>query len=216
MKLSTLLKTLLKTLLNLLLRWRKFVLTGVVAFAAGALGVVVFDTAMEQTNTEAFCISCHEMKNTVYSEYQGSLHYTNRSGMRATCPDCHVPKEFAPKMVAKIKASNDLLHNILGTIDTPAKFEARRPKMAQSEWRRMKANDSQECRNCHDADSFDYGVQSYRSVNQHTEGLASGQTCIDCHKGITHRLPQIDQGVGSLVETGLSQDLVRPPVTPKE
>ncbi|MDR2614067.1 MAG: NapC/NirT family cytochrome c [Candidatus Accumulibacter sp.] len=191
-------------------RWRAFILFGAAAFVVGAGSIVTFNVVLETTNTEAFCISCHEMKSTTYSEYQGSTHYTNRSGMRATCPDCHVPKEFIPKMIAKTKASADLLHNILGTIDTPAKFEARRATLAQREWQRMKANDSHECRNCHDADSFDFGAQGYRSVAQHEEGIAAGQTCIDCHQGIVHHLPQIDQGIGSLEASGISQDVFRP------
>ncbi|MDR2113339.1 MAG: NapC/NirT family cytochrome c [Candidatus Accumulibacter sp.] len=195
----------------------RFILAGALAtFVLGIVSVVVFNVAMNETNTEAFCISCHEMRNNNYREYQDTIHYANRSGMRAMCSDCHVPKEFMPKMIAKIKASKDLYHSILGTIDTPEKFEARRPEMARREWERMKANDSQECRNCHDADSFDYGLQGYRSVQQHEEGLRTGQTCIDCHKGIAHRLPQIDQGVGSLEETGIPQEVLRPAVTKRE
>lgn len=29
-----------------------------------------FNTAMEATNTEEFCISCHEMRDNVYQEYK--------------------------------------------------------------------------------------------------------------------------------------------------
>ncbi|MDR0577673.1 MAG: NapC/NirT family cytochrome c [Candidatus Accumulibacter sp.] len=187
---------------------RRFLSAGIVlAFVIGVAFVAVFNTTMDWTNTEAFCISCHEMK-TNYDEYQRTIHYANRGGVKATCPDCHVPEEFAPKMAAKIRASSDLMHNILGTIDTPEKYEARRPAMAQRVWERMKDDDSRECRNCHDANAFDYAAQGYRSVNQHTEGLASGQTCIDCHKGVAHQLPRIDQGVG--VSEGISQDIFRP------
>jgi cytochrome c-type protein NapC len=197
------------TLSSLTKRLCKFLSAGIlVAFAAGVVAVFAFNETMDWTNTEEFCISCHEMKVN-YSEYQNTLHYANRSGMRATCSDCHVPKEFVPKMIAKVKASSDLLHNVLGTIDTPEKFEARRALLAQREWTRMKDNDSQECRNCHDAHSFDYGLQGYRSVQQHEEGLRAGQTCIDCHKGVAHKLPAIDQGVGSS-GSGISVDVFRP------
>ena len=48
-----------------------------------------FNTAMEVSNTETFCISCHEMEENVFKEYQNTIHYTNRTGVRATCPDCH-------------------------------------------------------------------------------------------------------------------------------
>ena len=51
--------------------------------AAVAAGVVFwggFNTAMEATNTMAFCISCHEMQDNVYEEYMKSPHYQQRLG----------------------------------------------------------------------------------------------------------------------------------------
>ncbi len=110
-------------------------------------------------NTEKFCISCHEMKDNVYEEYMSTIHYSNRSGVKATCPDCHVPHEWGPKMVRKIKASKELYAKAFGLIDTPQKFDAHRLTMAESEWARMKANDSQECRNCHNFDNMDFSAQ---------------------------------------------------------
>ena len=121
------------------------------------LGIILwggFNTAMEMTNREEFCISCHEMKDNVYEEYKKTIHYANRSGVRATCPDCHVPKEWLYKIRRKIQASNEVFHKILGTIDTPEKFNAKRLQLATNEWKRMKANNSRECRNCHDFESM--------------------------------------------------------------
>ena len=161
------------------------------AFVLGIIFWGGFNTAMEWTNTETFCISCHEMEVNVYQEYRNTIHYNNRTGVRAVCSDCHVPKEWWPKMVRKFYASNELLHKMLGSIDTPEKFEAKRAVMAQREWARMKRNDSQECRNCHDFSYFDYAEQAGRSSNAHQKGFAEGQTCIDCHKGIAHKLPDM-------------------------
>ncbi len=158
-------------------------------FAIGILFWGGFNTAMEATNTESFCISCHEMEQHVYQEYKDSIHYNNRTGVRATCPDCHVPREWEHKIVRKIRASNELLHKVLGSIDTPEKFEAKRLQLARNVWMSMKATDSRECRNCHDYDSMDFTMQSRRSVPQHIEGFEAGKTCIDCHKGIAHSLP---------------------------
>jgi cytochrome c-type protein NapC len=171
------------------------------------LGIVFwagFNTVMDETNTEEFCISCHEMKDNVYREYQNTIHYANPSGVRATCPDCHVPQEFVPKMVAKVKASADLWHSVLGSIDTPEKFGAKRQLLAEREWQRMRANNSQECRNCHDTNSFDYGAQSYRAADQHMEGLENGKICVDCHQGIAHQLPQIEQGISTVGGEGVA------------
>ena len=161
----------------------------VVGFIAGIIFWGGFNTAMEMTNNEEFCISCHEMRVNVYEEYKDTIHYANRTGVRATCPDCHVPKEWVHKVVRKIKATNELFHKALGSIDTPEKFEAKRLKLARNVWTEMKATDSRECRNCHDYQSMDYVEQGRRSMKQHVKGLEKGKTCIDCHKGIAHSLP---------------------------
>jgi cytochrome c-type protein NapC len=158
-------------------------------FVAGIIFWGGFNTAMEATNTETFCISCHEMKENVYEEYKYTIHYSNRSGVRATCPDCHVPKPWVHKIKRKIQASNELWHKALGSIDTPEKFEAKRLKLAQNVWKSMKETDSRECRNCHEFQSMDYVAQQRRGRNSHVEGFDKGMTCIDCHKGIAHSLP---------------------------
>ena len=180
--------------------WSRFRLAGAgvltVCFAAGIVFWGGFNTAMEATNEEAFCISCHEMEANVFTEYRNTVHYTNRSGVRATCPDCHVPKDWTFKVMRKIQASKELWHHFLGTVDTPEKFDAKRLQLAQNEWARLKANDSRECRNCHDYTYFDYAEQRSRSARMHQTGFEEGKTCIDCHKGIAHRLPAVDQDIG--------------------
>ncbi len=161
-------------------------------FVAGVIFWGGFNTALEKTNTEEFCISCHEMRDNVYQELKETIHYSNRSGVRATCPDCHVPKEWTYKIIRKIQASKEVWGKITGIVDTPEKFDDHRREMANREWARMKANDSRECRNCHDFESMDYSEQGRRSVAQHQSALASGEkTCIDCHKGIAHQLPDM-------------------------
>ncbi len=144
------------------------------------------NTGMEATNTLEFCISCHEMEDTVYKEYQKTVHYANRSGVRATCSDCHVPDPWVHKVARKIQASREVLGKILGTIDTPEKFEAHRLRLAKNVWNAMKKTDSRECRNCHNFTAMNKDQQKPRAQNQHANALKDGQTCIDCHKGIAH------------------------------
>ncbi|MBI3188163.1 MAG: NapC/NirT family cytochrome c [Gammaproteobacteria bacterium] len=146
-----------------------------------------FNTGMEVTNTLDFCISCHEMENNVYQEYKKTIHYTNRSGVRATCSDCHVPDPWGHKVARKIQASNEVLHKIMGTIDTPEKFDENRLRLAKNVWRAMKETDSRECRNCHNFDTMNPGSQKDRSQKQHLNAMQAGNTCIDCHKGIAHK-----------------------------
>lgn len=166
---------------------------GAILIVGVALGVLFwggFNTAMEATNQESFCISCHEMGNNVYPEYQKTIHYTNRTGVRATCPDCHVPREWTHKMVRKIEASKEVWGKITGTIDTAEKFEAKRLTLARREWARMKANDSRECRNCHSLESMSSDAQKQRARKQHEMAREDNMTCIDCHKGIAHHKPK--------------------------
>ena len=158
-------------------------------FAAGVVFWGGFNWALELTNTEAFCISCHEMKDNVYAEYRNTPHYSNRSGVRASCPDCHVPKEWQHKIVRKIRASNELWHHFLGSVATPEKFGEKRIELAKHEWLRMKTTDSRECRNCHKFEFMDYTRQESRASRFHQEALTGSKTCIDCHRGIAHKLP---------------------------
>jgi cytochrome c-type protein NapC len=161
-------------------------------FVAGIVFWGAFNTAVEITNTEAFCVSCHEMRENVFVELKSTIHYTNRSGVRATCPDCHVPHEWTDKMARKMAASKEVWGKIFGTISTREKFLDKRLELAQREWARFKANNSLECRNCHDLDFMDFTRQSLRAAEAHERFLASSEkTCIDCHKGIAHKLPDM-------------------------
>ena len=161
-------------------------------FIAGIIFWGGFNTALEITNTEAFCVSCHEMYDNVYQELKPTIHYTNRSGVRATCPACQVPHEWTNKIARKMQASKEVWGKIFGTINTREKFLAMRRELAGREWARLKANNSLECRNCHDFGYMDFTRQSPRAASAHEKFLVSGEkTCIDCHKGIAHELPDM-------------------------
>ncbi len=161
-------------------------------FLAGILFWGGFNTALEATNTETFCIGCHEMRDNVYVELQTTVHFSNPSGVRATCPDCHVPHNWTDKIARKMQASKEVWGAIFGTIDTRDEFLEERLRLAQHEWHRLKTNDSLECRNCHSEESMDFTRQSPRAANAHRSLLVAGdRTCIDCHKGIAHDLPDM-------------------------
>ncbi len=178
----------------------RFFGSGVGMVLVGLVGGVVIwgglNTGVEWTNRTEFCISCHEM-TIPYEEYKKTVHYSNRSGTTVSCADCHVasskyPFDYARKLTRKVFAARDLYGHLLGTLDTPEKYEAMRFEMAQREWERMKAVDSRECRNCHDFKTMDPTKQKDRSVVKHEGAIEDGKTCIDCHKGIAHK-PVHDQ-----------------------
>jgi cytochrome c-type protein NapC len=162
-------------------------------FIGGVVFWGAFNTALEYTNTEQFCVSCHEMRSNVYEEIRPTIHFTNRSGVRAKCSDCHVPKDWTHKMARKMQASKEVWGWIFGTIDTREEFVEKRLELAKREWARFKANDSLECRNCHEFQSMDFTRQSKRASEAHAGSQQKGETCIDCHKGIAHRLPDMGE-----------------------
>jgi len=161
-------------------------------FIAGIIFWGGFHTVIEATNRLEFCISCHEMRDTVYQEYKQSTHYSNRTGVRAICSDCHVPREWAYKMKRKMQASFELWGKLTGSISTREKFEAKRLELALQEWDRMRASDSRECRNCHSFAGMNLAIQDESSRIKHEIASKpnSGKTCIDCHRGLTHELPE--------------------------
>lgn len=59
----------------------------------------------------------------------------------------------------------------------------------------INTNDSLECRNYHSSMAMDLSKQTARAADIHTRYLLSNKaTCIDCHKGIAHELPDM-QGI---------------------
>ncbi len=149
-----------------------------------------FQEFVDRTSQLSMCTSCHEMREFVWAEYQESAHFASRSGVRPMCGDCHVPKSFFAKMGAKIKATLvEVPAHLAGTIDTQEKFEAKREELANRVWARMRDNDSAACRSCHDVNAMSEEDQALRSVREHQAGFEAGETCIDCHQGIAHKLP---------------------------
>ena len=177
---------------------------GVIFVIGGFCGVIFwggFNTAMEATNTMGFCITCHEMRDTVYEEYKETIHYQNPSGVRAICSDCHVPDAWVHKFARKVYATRELYHHFVGKIDTPEKFEAHRAEMALRVWASMEATDSRECRNCHSFEAMDFAQQSEKASTEMIKAHETGEgTCITCHKGIAHKMPDLSAGFKKIFE----------------
>ena len=160
------------------------------SFVVGILCWGGFNTGMEMTNTLEFCTTCHEIRDNVYQEYKETIHFSNRTGVRAICSDCHVPKEWTHKMIRKAKASFEVWGKLTGYIDTKEKFEEKRMELATHEWARMKETNSRECRNCHAFEAMSPELQKQTPYKKHMKAKEEGKTCIDCHKGIAHHLPK--------------------------
>ena len=160
-------------------------------FIAGVLSWQGFNTAMEATNKEEFCISCHTMHDNLLPELQKTVHWNNRSGVRARCPDCHVPHNFTDKVARKMQASREVWGQLVGTIGTREKFKEHRIVLAQREWARFSANGSKECRACHDYKDMDFDKMRPSSQLAMRSAATRNQSCVDCHKGVAHQLPEM-------------------------
>lgn len=181
-------------------------LVGLALLATGALALAGVNGFFVHTNTTEFCISCHTMQGN-HDEYRETVHYKNRSGVQTQCADCHVPVDFLPRLAAKVNAVKDIYHQLVGTVDTRDKFEARRWDMANRVWARMKASDSRECRSCHQLQNMALGEQSRSARKRHEQAPANGKTCIDCHKGVVHQLPdEPDETDGEIADGDEAQD----------
>lgn len=170
--------------------WLGLVLVGLVIGVAGS-GVTA--GALWYTSTNAFCSSCHQLN--IVPEWKKSVHYLNAVGFTAGCADCHEPHDPIGMILRKTAAINEVWNQLLGTISTPEKFEAHRLEMAQKEWARMRASNSQECRNCHQVDQMSDPAKAFLSA-MHRTALANGQACIDCHKGVAHTAPTAPAAAG--------------------
>ena len=155
----------------------------------GALALWGVQGVMHKTSSPEFCASCHSMSYP-QQEWEGSSHFANAKGIRAECSDCHIPNEGWHYVKAKVTALKDLYFEAVGKIDNKAKYESHRAEMAQRVWDDMQANDSETCRSCHSFDAMELSQQSKLAKQTHTDAKANGQTCIDCHKGIVHFLPE--------------------------
>jgi nitrate/TMAO reductase-like tetraheme cytochrome c subunit len=162
---------------------------GVVALVVGIVLTGTFVAVLKLTETTAFCTSCHEM-DTPFQEFTRSVHSSNEFGIRATCADCHVPPTFLPGLWRHAQAVLEVWGHLTGEIGTPAKYEAHRLELAQKIWKEFKANDSAECRSCHTPAAMALAKQSAAAAGSHAALATSGGTCIDCHMGVAHTLPQ--------------------------
>ncbi|ABZ75661.1 NapC/NirT cytochrome c domain protein [Shewanella halifaxensis HAW-EB4] len=150
------------------------------------MGAASFQGMMVASNQNAFCFSCHLKMDTIVQEYKASSHYGDGETIPATCSDCHVPHPFVDKMIVKTIALKDVYHMMVGTI-TEENFEEHRPAMAENVWKDFKKNDSANCRECHQGENFDLAKQPQRARLNHEKIAARGETCIDCHQGLTHK-----------------------------
>ena len=177
-------------------------------FIAGAIAWQQFNNVMDATSTEEFCVSCHSME-TPLEELKQTVHWSNNSGVRATCPDCHLPHDKTAKYARKMQASREVLAELSGKYNEEGSFEEHRAEMTEREWARFAANGSKECKNCHSYDRMNFEKMSKAAQKAMKPAAERNQSCVDCHKGIAHHLPakKADTGNTSKFEAFVVSDI---------
>lgn len=158
--------------------------------AIGALALFGVQYTMKVTSTPEFCVSCHSMTHP-QAEWEGSVHFSNPKGIRAQCADCHVPQDGLHYVKAKMIALKDVWYTITDKLPDQEAYEKHRLEMAQRVWDEMKSTDSMTCRSCHSFDAMAMSEQKEAAQKMHKLAQETGQTCIDCHKGLVHFMPEM-------------------------
>jgi len=171
-------------------RWSVLALV-IVGLLIGAGAVIGTQVMVAVTGTNKFCGgACHSMQWAL-QEYRQSVHFTNRTGVRAGCHDCHIPHHYPALLWYKAKAGiKDAIGEMRGVISTEEKFNKERLRMAQHVWAEYKENNSENCRYCHQFNADTVSKQKDFVRPMHEQFLAGAMTCIDCHKGIAHNAPK--------------------------
>jgi len=162
----------------------------IVGLVIGAGGVIATQVMVTATGTNAFCGgACHSMQ-WVANEYKESIHGSNRTGVYAGCHDCHIPHAYPELLWYKAKAGiKDAIGEMRGVISTEEKFKKERTRMAKEVWAEFKANNSENCRHCHEFSPALLAKQKEFVRPMHQTVLDGAATCIDCHKGTGHAAP---------------------------
>ncbi|WP_075319910.1 NapC/NirT family cytochrome c [Histophilus somni] len=172
---------------------KKWLFSGIVGVLLGVIILAGVQYAMKATSTTEFCVSCHSMQQP-QAEWEASIHFSNRKGIRAECADCHIPQDNVFHYVkTKVFAVKDLWHTyVTDKLPDEEAFEKHRLEMAKSVWQDLKESDSATCRSCHSFEAMEMSSQTSTAQKMHKTGIETNQTCIDCHKGIAHFMPEIE------------------------
>jgi nitrate/TMAO reductase-like tetraheme cytochrome c subunit len=170
-------------------RWSVLTLL-VIGAIVGFIGTAGTQVMVDLTGSNAFCGgACHSMQ-WVAKEYAESVHGATRTGVHASCHDCHIPKNYPELLWYKAKAgTKDIIGELRGVIATQEAFEKERPHMAQVVWDEFKANGSRNCRNCHEFTAATLAKQKEFARPMHQQVIEGKASCIDCHKGVAHKAP---------------------------
>ncbi len=178
---------------------RNGILALLAVVAVLSLSFVAAEELNIQANSTKFCVSCHSMSAYVYEELKKSKHYTNPSGVRPECGQCHVAKRFWPAVWDHMMGTHDLISEHRNDWSTPEAFDARRAKMAEKARLKLLDEDSHTCRECHKMEAI--APTRKRGERAHADAVKKGRTnCIACHYNLVHAEAPLTQAFSQAIK----------------
>jgi len=163
------------------------------------LSFVAAEELNVQANSTKFCVSCHSMGAYVYEEFKKSKHFTNASGVRPECGQCHVAKRFWPAVWDHAMGTHDLIAEYSHDWTRTEVFEARRTRMAEKARLKMLDEDSHTCRECHKMEAI--APTRKRGERAHNDAINKGKTnCIACHYNLVHAEAPLTQAFSQAIK----------------
>ena len=162
----------------------------------GFIGGIVFwggfNTAMELTNTEAFCTGCHEMRDNVFAGAQehDPLHQPLRRArqvLRLPCAARLDRQDGAQDAGVEGSLGQDLRHDRHAREVRREAARARPARVGAVQGQRLARVPQLPRLRLHGL----HAAEPARAEHALDVPRTGEKTCIDCHKGIAHRLPDV-------------------------
>ena len=163
----------------------RHVLFALIIGGIGGIGFILFLIEFDHyTSSEEFCTGCHSMELSA-EPYRESAHYKPRSGVRASCGDCHVSEGVLSATWDHFLGTKDVFHQLFGPdYDNPVVRALHIPEAAFSARAWFKKQNSSTCKRCHVKEAI-FGDRP-DTLQIHLED-AEGKSCIECHYNLVHR-----------------------------
>ena len=166
----------------------KYWIIGLMGFIIGALLVAAFDTTMNTTSSNEYCMSCHTHEQADL-DWKKSPHYLSHSGVMTDCAACHLPPKedgLLKYYMAKSKmGAKDLWAKMTQDTDK-IDWESKR---SLENARKIVYNSS--CEKCHvnlyPEGISDDGITAHLYYDDNAKKL--GLDCISCHLNVGHYMP---------------------------
>jgi nitrate/TMAO reductase-like tetraheme cytochrome c subunit len=158
------------------------------------------------TSSNNFCATeCHSMQWAA-AAYRKGPHYSNESGVRTSCADCHIPFEdrpatpfqyvFGTLWTKGLDGTQDVVAKTRGVIADRERWDAEKPRLGEKVRAWFQRTNSATCLGCHKLEAFSgEGGSAFMKSEVHSGALKADKVdCLQCHPGIAHVYSNLPAG----------------------